>query len=65
MTEIIIKNDRVKNPSDQVRNAHIQDSRFNYLNMGEGGPINEWQHCGFTTKKYRDNYDRIFRKDKP
>lgn len=59
MTEIIIKNDRKRNPPNRTRNSHIQNSKFNYLNMGEGGPINEWQHCGFTTQKYRDGYESI------
>ena len=53
---IIVKN---THPPDHVRKAHAKNSRFNPANIGEGGPINEWQHCGFTTQKYRDGYDNV------
>ena len=54
--EIISKN---THPPDHIRKAHIQNSRFDPATIGEGGPINFWQHCGFVTSQYRDNYDDV------
>ena len=46
-------------PKDITRLQHINYDKFAATNMGEGGPINLYQFCGFVTKKYRNHYDQI------
>lgn len=42
-----------------IRKSHIHSSHFDPDWIGEGGPIELYQHCGFVTDKYREGYEQI------
>lgn len=44
---------------DRIRKSHIHSSHFDPNWIGEGGPIELYQHCGFVNNNYREGYDEI------
>ena len=44
---------------DALRKQRIKNSRFDPAFIGEGGPIELYQHCGFVNTNYRKGYDEI------
>ena len=44
---------------DRIRKQHINSPKFDPAFIGEGGPINLVQSCGFVNNKYRKGFDEI------
>ena len=44
---------------ENIRKAHSKSSRFDPSWIGEGGPIEIYQSCGFVTDDYRNHYEDI------
>ena len=44
---------------ENIRKSHINSPTFDPAWIGEGGPIDIYQSCGFVTSKYREGYDDI------
>jgi len=44
---------------DTIRKQRVNSSRFDPAFIGEGGPIEIYQQCGFVNSSYRKGYDQI------
>lgn len=56
---VVKKSPLSQTQQDNIRKSHIKSRHFDPAWIGEGGPIDIYQSCGFVSNTFRDNYDDI------